>query len=207
MNSKYKIYYHSEPDKIKIENVKHLLNKKTLSSSEQRILNWFYYHPQGLRLCSRCCKIKKADNENFYLKRYFKDKNGNILNYGLSGKCKECDKKRAKKYKKQQRNNPFLYCKRIIPSLKHRSKIKNIPFKLNVNELFLMLEKQQYKCYYTGELLNFKMKSTNSKFPHRLMPSVDRKDPKKGYTSDNVVWCCYYVNRMKRNLLFYAQKY
>jgi hypothetical protein len=34
-------------------------------------------------------------------------------------------------------------------------------------------------------------------------PSVDRKDPRMGYTKGNIVWCCFSINSFKQNLTDY----
>jgi hypothetical protein len=48
-------------------------------------------------------------------------------------------------------------------------------------------------CYYTGIELNLKMND-------RHLISLDRLDSNKGYTKDNVVFCCGFINRMKSDL-------
>lgn len=55
-----------------------------------------------------------------------------------------------------------------------------------------LLVKQEHKCYYTGIVFNPACKKTSM--------SIDRRDSRKGYTTDNIVLCCTQVNKMKSNM-------
>lgn len=114
--------------------VEHLLTKATKTADEVRRLNRFYYHPRGVRLCNYCGCVKNASSAEWYLKRHYS--NGAV---GLSGRCKDCDKKRAKSDKVLVRESPEKYCKRIVASLRHRAKIQNVPFDLTGSWLYTLL--------------------------------------------------------------------
>jgi hypothetical protein len=74
----------------------------------------------------------------------------------------------------------------------------NIPVSnLTVDYLVQLFEKQEGKCYYSGEKIFFGLGREHAE---PKSASLDRLDPKKGYTIDNVVWCSYRVNTMKGNL-------
>lgn len=193
-----KIYYHKDLSKLNLGVVEHLIGKKELTSDEKRRLNRFYYHPQGLRLCFKCSKVKTASNSNFYIKRHYHSPKKSQV--GLSALCKSCDKIRAQKFKIKQRQDPMLYCKHLIRALKHRAKDKCVDFNLTIDSLYSQLQFQKSRCFYSGQKLNFKVVNELRTHPHRLMPSIDRLDPKKGYIIGNIAWCCYYINRMKNDL-------
>lgn len=55
------------------------------------------------------------------------------------------------------------------------------------------LKKMPLVCHYTGEALVFDHQRPNS-------VSLDRIDSSKGYTRDNVVFCCRVVNLMKHTM-------
>lgn len=54
------------------------------------------------------------------------------------------------------------------------------------------LKELPFVCGYTGRKLTFKPNQFNS-------VSLDRINNKKGYTPENVILCCWGVNRMKSN--------
>lgn len=195
-----KIYYEKTLIGYRPDLVEDILNKEVVSGDELRKINRYYYHPQGLRRCSSCSNVLLANSDNFYIKRYFRNEQGEIVHTNLSGNCKTCDKERQALDKARQRDDPELYCRRIIPSLKSRAKEQSVPFNLTGEQLYLILQDQGFKCYYTGEPLDFSVVSENTNYPHRDMPSVDKMEPTLGYVVENTVWTLYYVNRAKNDL-------
>lgn len=77
------------------------------------------------------------------------------------------------------------------------AKKREIDFSITWEDLKMQYEKQKGKCFYTG----LEMSLTYSSKTHLVCPpeqlSVDRVDPKKGYTKDNIVLCCYCINNFK----------
>ncbi len=57
------------------------------------------------------------------------------------------------------------------------------------------LESIQLICHYTGVPL------TKQRHSYYTV-SLDRLDSEKGYTKDNVVFCCEFINRMKQELSY-----
>jgi hypothetical protein len=63
-------------------------------------------------------------------------------------------------------------------------------------------EKHGWNCYYTGELMTIGrplsengIHNRNSADPNKM--SIDRFDSTKGYTKDNIVFCCWFFNNRK----------
>lgn len=195
-----KTYYNKDEVNIRLDLVEDLLEKDFLNKDELRRANRYYYHPNGVRRCSKCQEVKIANSDNFYVKRHYRDELGNVLNIGLSGNCIPCDKIRLAKDKSRQRQDPELYCNRLIASLRSRAKEQGVPFNLTGQELYNQLLTQCSKCFYTGGDLNFNLESVKDASPNRYMPSVDKLTPELGYVKENVVWTYYYVNRMKNDL-------
>lgn len=163
-------------------------------------MNRYYYHPKGARRCSGCGGVLAANSKNFYVKRYYRNDLGEVINIGLSGNCKPCDKIYQAADKKRQRNSPELYCKRIIAPLKSRAKEQNVAFDLTGQQLYNILVEQNFLCFYTKGVLDFSVVAEKSSYPHRNMPSVDKIEPKLGYVVDNIAWTYYFVNRAKNDL-------
>lgn len=195
-----KTYYNKDEVNIRLDLVEDLIEKDFLNKDELRRANRYYYHPNGVRRCSKCQEVKTANSDNFYVKRHYRDELGNVLNIGLSGNCIPCDKIRLAKDKSRQRQDPELYCNRLIASLRSRAKEQDVPFNLTGEELHNQLLIQGIKCFYTGGVLNFDLESVKGTSPNRYMPSVDKLTPALGYIKENVVWAYYYVNRMKNDL-------
>lgn len=195
-----KVYYKEELENVRLDLVGDLIDKETLNKDELRRANRYYYHPKGMRRCSGCGDVLLATSDNFYIKRNYRDNEGTVTNVGLSGNCIPCDKLRLRVDKSKQRNDPELYCKRVIASLRNRAKEQSVPFDLSGTELYQALVLQDFKCFYTKGHLDFTVKAIKDNHPNRLMPSIDKVDPNLGYVVDNVVWTYYYVNRMKNDL-------
>jgi hypothetical protein len=74
---------------------------------------------------------------------------------------------------------------------KKAAKIRNLPFELTLKGL----ESRPRICHYTHQNLTL--------LPNQPTTiSLDRLDSSKGYTSDNVVFCCSFVNYMKNDLTY-----
>lgn len=68
---------------------------------------------------------------------------------------------------------------------------RRIPWELSLSELRKLVNKS--RCHYTGEKL---VREEN----HRNRPTLDRIDNSKGYTKENTVVCCSWVNSLKNEL-------
>lgn len=161
------------------------------SSKEARVLNRTL-HSEGFRCCHRCFEIKPKTKEFFHIK----------LGEQLNALCKPCAALKAREIKLAQKGDPKWYCKRLCVTVKARAKEQGLDFNLTPEYLYAQLQTQSYKCHYTNENLDFTVENENTNTPHRMLPSLDKLDPKLGYIEGNVVWCLYYVNRMKNDLSY-----
>jgi hypothetical protein len=122
--------------------------------------------------------------------------------------CKKCtkilanfdrdsvNKRRQKKRKSIRANNDFhSYISEKIYSYKRRASKLGVPFDLTKDDLIKKYDNQFGKCYYTGVDLILSDSGHNE-----ANISLDRKIPDKGYVLNNVVWCSYLTNSMKRDL-------
>lgn len=109
--------------------------------------------------------------------------------------CKSCYRKKyyntpyrkeyVKKYnKKYQETYQSKFCE-----IKKRARKINHKFDISLEDIKLL----PLKCFYTGLPLTLKCNKPNTF-------SVDRIDSNRGYTKDNIVSCCWVVNRMKSNM-------
>lgn len=81
-----------------------------------------------------------------------------------------------------------------------RNNSVNLKLEYTLDKAFIkeLLEKQQYKCKYSG------IKFENNFHNKLTYPTIDRIDSSKGYTKDNVCICTQMVNIMK-NVLSISQ--
>ena len=150
----------------------------------------------GKRRCIKCNEIK--DQDLFFVKRYHTSKDGLTKYKCFDSRCKSCMKVYSRKLKTENINK---YCKSICTQLKHRAKKSKIPFDLTPDDLLSQWNLQNGKCYYSNENLDITLPS-NNKSPHINYPSVDKLDPSIGYIKSNIVWCRWYINRMKNDLQY-----
>ncbi len=162
----------------------------------------------SLRLCTKCGKSK---TEDCFYKRKSKSE-------ALMSKCKECtttasmikyaetcEEKRAamRAYyannkatisaarKVRRESDLEVKIKHLLRNAEQRAKEKGFDFNLTFDFVLKMFEKQEGLCFYTGTPLELKGEN-------RL--SIDRKNPSKGYTEDNINLVCLRVNYMKRDI-------
>lgn len=95
-------------------------------------------------------------------------------------------------------NNSSLEMKlaNIVRGTKHRSKKNSVEYSISKEFVIDLFNKQDGKCSKTGikfELNNCDQSGGKSPWS----PSIDRKDPNKGYTKDNVQLVCLMYNLCK----------
>jgi hypothetical protein len=157
--------------------------------------------------CKRCKIAYENPEKNFTVNRATSD--------GLKIWCKSC----VKKYKKDYGNTENGYLKNLYQHMIHRFKKPEIK---KLNEI----EKQRYMCHITEKefrelweehkkqfglrckLTGVKMVLEQSKKKecgthtrgYSNGMSVDRLDPNRGYTKDNIVFICNEINRIKNGV-------
>lgn len=139
-----------------------------------------------MKTCTKC-KIEKT-NDNFYFSGITKD--------NLSYSCKSCGKIKRDNYKHREREvkrqyQAFLRKEKfeyiIFHSAKSRSKINNINFNLNIDDIII-----PEKC----PVLDILLSKNNGK---DFVPSIDRINPKLGYVKENILIVSWEANKIKNN--------
>ena len=102
--------------------------------------------------------------------------------------CKKCIQTRRKDNTNKDLAKKLL--ENSKRSYRDRSNIEG--YNLTLEYIQELLEKQDYKCYYTKTSLKIGSKLTN--------PTLDRIDSSKGYLQGNVVICTEIANTMKNDL-------
>jgi len=121
-----------------------------------------------MKVCTQC-------KQNKLLDKFHKQPKGT---YGVASKCKEC-------LKFAHRKKPVH--KVLLNNAKNRARAKGLEFSLTSEWLLERLEKGL--CEVTG--INFEG------YCSPFAPSLDRKDPNKGYTEDNTQVVVWIYNRCK----------
>lgn len=124
----------------------------------------------------------------------------------LSTHCKECDKVRqdkskrktnpqrlayARKYQLEKRQDFKYRLQMLINASKQRAKLKNIEHEITVEDL-IALYPLDGKCPVLGVELEF-----GSAGFRENSPSIDKINPNKGYTKDNIQVISWRANRIK----------
>lgn len=102
--------------------------------------------------------------------------------------CKKCIQTRRKDNTNKDMAKKLL--ENSQRSYRDRTNIEG--YNLTLEYIQELLEKQDYKCYYTKTSLKIGSKLTN--------PTLDRVDSSKGYLQGNVVICTEIANTMKNDL-------
>lgn len=129
--------------------------------------------------CSKCGLVKD-------ITAFTKSKRGI---YGTRPECKDCEKvyrkliaHSTKMRMKSYRSIPEVRAKQLFRNAKDRAIKNSIPFTLTMKRIENALSFG--KCERTG--IKFEFNQKENQFFNPYSPSVDKVDPTKGYTDDNV---------------------
>lgn len=135
--------------------------------------------------CSQCRKLFVRNKSNY---------NSNIKNKVKNFCCsKQCRDLALKKTGKEASLN------RMLNFVRGRAKALKLDFNLDLAYLIKIWDRQNGQCAYTGidmslkEVDNKKISNKTSPF----QPSIDKIDPKNGYTKGNIEFVCLAVNYAK----------
>lgn len=106
-----------------------------------------------------------------------------------SSRCKKCD---CEDHKHRYGASYKTRATTLFNSAKSRSISRNIPFSITKQDIVRQYETQNGKCYYSGRDLSPVAGDEN-------VMSIDRIDPAIGYTPQNIVVCCWRINKMKND--------
>lgn len=82
--------------------------------------------------------------------------------------------------------------------IRSHARERGIEFAITIDYVWQLLQKQKFKCAYTGVALYFAEKYSSRGSESNA--SLDRKDSSLGYLPGNVQWVCKKINFMKQNL-------
>lgn len=148
--------------------------------------------------CTKC-GIAKHPSE-FVIHRM---NNHRVGKYRYLYECKECKKNRTYYQRNQSRETIEWAIEIIIKQLESWAKKRKIPFNISSDDLLVLWNKQQGKCYYTWYnmeygFIHYKPGKESDKTKRQV--SCDRLDNNRGYEKGNIVLCCTIINKMKNSL-------
>jgi hypothetical protein len=109
----------------------------------------------------------------------------------LAGLCRTCASVSNKDhYLKHTRKDTLA---QVLKASKSSAIYRGIPFNLTLESVQSIWDKQEGKCFYSGQELTFEPGSIHK-------ATLDRVDSAQGYIPENIVFCSYRVNMMKRDL-------
>lgn len=153
-----------------------------VSQKAQRISESRKLHEWGQQRCLRCRTIYPRDNKHF-----------NRLKTGFQSVCKQCQTTMTTTAYYAAHDSLEHAIKHKLAKAKryHRARFQEY---LSVSDAIGLFHAQHGLCYYSGRPMTY--------LPHQPTSlSMDRLDPSKSYTKDNVVFCCSQINYMKQDLL------
>lgn len=133
----------------------------------------------------KCQSIKK-----YYNSDTFKEKQRNYYN----NKKQYLKEKASQNLIYNKKHNPLML---LISSLKIRAKRRNLDFNITLEDLQNLWKNQKGLCYYTKIPMIYSFRLSCPK-----QMSIDRIDSSKGYTINNIVFCCQTINYAKHDYSF-----
>lgn len=145
--------------------------------------NW-----KGDKLICHCCKEAKPIEE-------FDISTNNIIRRGRDNRCKKCKNQQARERKNHYSEDQKLYklLQERFYAARDRAKKKNLQFDLTLKFLLELWDKQNGLCAISG----IPMTCTFNQGRIFTNVSIDKIDPKGGYTQDNVQLVCQAINQLK----------
>jgi RNase P subunit RPR2 len=146
------------------------------------------YTKDGKKICKKC---RKPLDLSAYRRR-LDSRDGQVRYNNI---CKTCDVKSTVEYRASKKG----IAAEIVRRKKSLCLKKNLPFDLDVDWVFDKLNSVQWKCELTGMEFNLKNMLQDRKGFAWDSLSVDRKDPKGGYTKSNVRFILNMVNVFRQD--------
>jgi hypothetical protein len=142
----------------------------------------------GLRPCSACHEILPATATYFYA----------TTGRSLSSECRSCFRERSSRNQKKRHHAGGVeyHLAYITRAARQRARRDKIAYDIDATYLHQLLDLQSGLCAISKVPLTF----TKGSGHIATNASIDRIDPKKGYTKDNVQLLAFQVNAMKSNL-------
>ena len=138
------------------------------------------------KTCSKCKEIKLKNQ--FYKNKTKSD--------GYTNECIICRKAywaiNGTKIREKHRGSLKGKLKQLLCSAIHRARKHNLPYELNYEWLCDVHERQGDKCALTHLPFTYITKGDRSQMP--FSPSLDRINPKLGYTKENTRLVCTAIN-------------
>lgn len=142
------------------------------------------FDKNGLRICSKC--------GNPYPDSFYERDGGN----SYRRYCNLCRRKQARGYYDEAK---LSLEKSLITRCRYwrkRAKDENIPFEINYDYAMDILQKQNFKCFYS----ELEMFLDGTREDHHYSLSIDKVVPSLGYIKGNVVFCIHKINLIKNNM-------
>ena len=150
------------------------------------------FNEKGELYCQRC-KTYKPLSEFYENASTTKNRNYYSCN------CKDCESERHKEHRSTHSTDDItIFFRDLATGCRGRAYRSDGKFGCTINkdDLIALYEKQNHKCALSGiEMTTIK---GSGKFPSNA--SVDRIDPGKDYSLDNIRLVCNHVNMMRSNL-------
>ena len=150
------------------------------------------FNEKGELYCQRCKTYKPVSE-------FYENASTTKNRKYYSCNCKDCESERHKEYRATYSTDDInTFFRDIATGCRGRAYRSDGKFECTINkdDLIALYEKQNHKCALSGiEMTTIK---GSGKFPSNA--SVDRIDPGKDYSLDNIRLVCNHVNMMRSNL-------
>jgi len=178
------------PPKISLKGLRKGSNKIGMDTFQHPVFGWVR-NVYDEKVCGSCKKNKKYDQFRKLktTSKTFKGGNGfcgRDKNLYIS-QCRDCENEN---FMKRYRNNPVP---QLFYNFRKRAEASKVPFDLTKEDIKKLLEEAGDKC----PVLGIKFIQKADKNTRDYSPSVDRIDPKKGYTKNNTIVVSFLANRIK----------
>ena len=85
----------------------------------------------------------------------------------------------------------------IYSTIRESAERRGIPFEISKEEFIQWFKENPQQCFYCGITAEEAQNMSDSMNSKAKRLTIDRLDNRKGYSLDNIVWCCYRCNAIK----------
>lgn len=149
-----------------------------------------YWHKSGKHKSGFKYECKKCANA--YYRSYSKGREDINLARLKKWRAENPEKRRSQYWRNEDNRKRNDWAGTLLKAIRSTCRRSGRELTITRDDITEVFEQQSGRCFYSGMKLNFELRKHSP-----MYPSVDRVDSMRGYTRDNIVVACWWMNRAK----------